>query len=94
MSQLGQLIGHPPLVSVGPKNPHEFSASQGDLPGMYQEVLRENPLLRRIETQLKLLAWTEEQIRTFQLLVACQSNATLVKECEDLRARELMLPQG
>lgn len=55
----------------------EVSASREDLPGLYLKVLQQNPLLARLEGTLRGLGWSETEIRTYQLLTACASNASL-----------------
>lgn len=65
---------------------HTFTASREELKGLYREVIEQNPLLGRIEASLKGLRWTDEEIRTYQLLIACQSNASLKAELEKFNA--------
>lgn len=55
----------------------QISASRDDLPGLYEEILRQNPLLARLEGTLRSIGWSDTEIRTYQLLAACASNASL-----------------
>lgn len=53
----------------------------------YAEVLAQNDLLARVEGQTRTLGWTDQEIRTVQLLLACKSNKSLsdrVRELERL----------
>lgn len=51
---------------------------------MYAEILAQNPLLGRIEGSLRTLGWSAEEIRTYQLLAACKSNASLTQRLKEL----------
>lgn len=54
---------------------------------MYAELLKQNPLLGRIESACKdLLNWTDEEIRTLQLLTALRSNSSLMERVKELEA--------
>ena len=50
----------------------------------YAELLRDNPLLARIEGQCKAIGWTDEEIRTLQLIVAVSSNASLQQRLKEV----------
>lgn len=50
---------------------------QAQMPSKYRECLLINPLLGRIEITAKGAGWSELAIVQYQLLVACQSNASL-----------------
>jgi hypothetical protein len=56
----------------------------------YAEVLAQNPLLARTEGQCRSIGWTDEEIRTMQLLLACKSNASLMDRVREL---ELLLTE-
>jgi hypothetical protein len=62
----------------------QITASREELPGLYREVLAQNPLLARIEGSLRALHWSEEEIRLFQLLTACRSNTSLTQRLTEL----------
>jgi hypothetical protein len=64
----------------------QVSASREDLKGLYREVLDQNPLLGRIEGSLKAMGWTDEEVRTYQLLTACRSNASLMERCKEVES--------
>lgn len=55
----------------------QFSFTREDLSKFYEEACARNPLLFRMETELKIINWSAEEIRTAQLLAALQSNASL-----------------
>lgn len=63
---------------------NQVTATREDLPKLYAEVLEQNPLLGRIEGALRTAGWTGEEIRTFQLLTACRSNASLTTRLREL----------
>lgn len=76
---------------------NQVTASREDLPKLYAEVLGQNPLLARIEGALRTAGWADEEIRTFQLLAACRSNASLtarLRELETAIARPTERPNG
>ncbi len=62
----------------------QVSVTREQLPDRYAEIVCQNPLLARVETETKLIGWTEEEIRTFQLLLACASNASLKARVAEL----------
>lgn len=62
----------------------QVTASREDLPRLYAEVLDQNPLLGRIEGSLRVAGWSDEEIRTFQLLAACRSNGSLTQRLKEL----------
>lgn len=66
------------------ENPNQFTAGREDLPGLYREVLEQNPLLVRIEGALLTAGWSDVEIRTFQLLAACRSNASLTQRLKEV----------
>lgn len=74
-------------------NPNQFTAGREDLPGLYREVLEQNPLLGRIQGEQRGLGWTDEEIRTYQLLVACKSNASLTQRLAELERRIAVVHQ-
>jgi hypothetical protein len=57
----------------------QFSFTKETLPQAYAEAVVNNPLLARIEATGRELGWTDLEIRTAQLLVAVESNASLMK---------------
>ena len=57
--------------------PKSVECTREDLQFRYAKLVRNNPLLARIEGQCKTISWTDEEIRTFQLIVAVESNASL-----------------
>lgn len=65
-------------------NPNQVSLARSDLPGAYRELLEQNPLLGRIEGHCRTIGWTDEEIRTMQLLVACRSNASMKERIQQL----------
>jgi len=65
-------------------NINQVSASRESLPTLYREICEANPLLSRIENQCLLIGWTEEEIRTMQLLTAVRSNESLQRRLQEL----------
>lgn len=65
-------------------NVEKISARQDELPIKYAEMVIKNPLLARIEDKGKGAGWSDEEIRTLQLLVACNSNASLMQRLMEL----------
>ena len=55
----------------------EISLSKEQLKEEYLDLLIKNPLLARIEGAGRTAGWTDEQIRTYQLIIAVRSNASL-----------------
>ncbi len=53
----------------------QVSCSREELAIKYAACIAANPLLSRIEGEAKAIGWTDEEIRTYQLLTAVQSNA-------------------
>lgn len=77
-----ELIGGP-----GPKVlPNKVDLRREDLRVDYARLLIQNPLLGRMEGEMKIINWSDEEIRTAQLLIACASNASLKKRVEELEA--------
>lgn len=66
----------------------QISASREDLPGLYMEILQQNPLLARVEGTMKSIGWSDLEIRTYQLLAACASNASLMAALDQKRIGE------
>lgn len=64
----------------------QIQATRQDLPVLYAEVLSQNPLLARMEGQCLTVNWTDQEIRTLQLLAACASNASLTARVKELEA--------
>lgn len=62
----------------------QISTKREELTSRYAEILSQNPLLQRVESQLKIINWTDEEIRTLQLLLACASNASLQQRLMEL----------
>lgn len=62
----------------------QVEASREQLPFLYDDLLAQNPLLGRIEGQCRTVNWTNDEIRTLQLLAACRSNASLTKRLKEL----------
>ena len=62
----------------------QVQASREDIPKLYLEVLAQNPLLGRIDGECRNIGWTDEEIRTLQLLAACRSNASLTQRLREL----------
>ena len=69
----------------------QVSVTREELPIAYRQLLLENPLLARIEGETRTLGWSDEEIRTLQLLAACRSNASLMNRVLDLE-RMLVAP--
>ena len=76
-----------------PENPNQITASREELPRLYAEVLSQNPLLGRIEGALRTINWTDEEIRTYQLLTACKSNASLTARLREVERRIITIDQ-
>jgi hypothetical protein len=66
---------------------NKITVSRTELPLLYHEVVVQNPLLARMEATCGVAGWTTEEIRTFQLLVACKSNASLTARLKELESR-------
>lgn len=81
-------MGEPKIVQA------EFTRET--LPGQYVDLLLRNPLLARIEATLRSMGgWTDEQIRTAQLLTAVTSNASLqARLAEMMAARRPVIAGG
>lgn len=62
----------------------KLSVTREDLPLRYAEILFQNPLLERVEKETRLISWTDTEIRTLQLLLACASNASLKQRVIEL----------
>jgi len=62
------------------------SVTREELGLRYQEILFQNDLLARVEKETRLIGWTDEEIRTFQLLLACASNASLKNRVIELES--------
>jgi len=73
--------------------PNQFVCSREDLPGLYAEVRAQNGLLERLERELRAIGWTDEEIRTVQLLAACKSNASLTERLQSIE-KQLIHPPG
>lgn len=72
----------------------QVQASREELPNLYMEVLDQNPLLARIEGECRTVHWTNEEIRTLQLLAACRSNASLQLRLAELERGISAVPRG
>lgn len=62
----------------------EVSCAREDLAGRYAECVRDNPLLARIEGRCRGIGWSAEEARTFQLIVAVASNASLQRRLAEV----------
>lgn len=62
----------------------QVTAAREDLPALYAQVLVQNPLLGRVEGACRAIGWTDGEIRTMQLLLACKSNASLTTRLAEL----------
>jgi hypothetical protein len=62
----------------------KVTVTREELPMRYREIIAQNPLLARLEGETRGLGWTDVEIRTLQLLVACHSNASLKERLESL----------
>lgn len=56
----------------------KITFTRGDLSGMYGKVLKDNQLLFRLEMKLLADGWTKEEILMAQLIVACESNRSML----------------
>lgn len=70
----------------------QVQVTREQLKGAYLDLLVQNPLLARIETQAKVISWTTEEIRTLQLLVACRSNASLTERICEMKKQSFVVP--
>jgi hypothetical protein len=70
-------------INIQPKI-KQVEGNEESLPQQYRECLLRNPLLGRIEGAQKAVGWKELSIRTFQLLVAVKSNASLQQRITEL----------
>lgn len=75
-----------PELNIGAPIIKQVSVSREELPLAYAQLLNENPLLGRIEGATKNVGWTDQEIRTMQLLVACKSNASLMQRLRELES--------
>lgn len=57
----------------------QLTVTRQDLRIRYAEILAQNPLLARTEGECRSIGWTDEEVRTLQLLLACKSNASLTE---------------
>ncbi len=69
------------------------SVEREQLPLLYADLIMQNPLLGRIEGACKPILWTDEEIRTLQLLTACKSNASLQQRLRELEL-SMSVPSG
>jgi len=69
----------------------QIQCTRQDLPVRYAEILAQNPLLGRIEGECKTVNWSDEEIRTIQLLAACASNASLSRRVKELESRLVVI---
>lgn len=68
--------------------PDKFELKREVLYTEYQDLIRKNPGLERIEAVCRTQMtppWTDEEIRTAQLLYAVVSNASLLEENRKLK---------
>lgn len=72
--------------------PEKFTASREELPGLYSEVLEQNPLLARLDGILTSLNWSREEILIMQLLTACKSNASMQERLRAIDRSRLLVP--
>lgn len=68
-------------------NPNNITFTRDSLAHHYADALNQNPLLARIEGQLRSLGWSDSEIRTVQMLTACRSNASLTQRLRELERR-------
>lgn len=64
----------------------QVSFTREQLAIVYAELLAQNPLLARMEGQCRSLGWSEAEIRTAQLAIACTSNAGLTARVRELES--------
>ncbi len=64
----------------------KFDLKGDELRGEYLELILKNPVLAKIEAEALTLRWTEEQIRTAQLIAAVRSNASLQQRLQEIEA--------
>lgn len=64
----------------------QVSFTREQLAVVYAELLAQNPLLARMEGQCRSLGWSDAEIRTAQLAIACKSNASLTARVKELEA--------
>jgi len=79
-----------PVLNIGPPKINQVQVTREELPIRYADLLHKNPLLGRIEGGMKVIGWTDLEIRTAQLLTAVASNASLqqrLRELEESLAR-------
>jgi hypothetical protein len=69
----------------------KVQCTRQDLPVRYVELLAQNPLLARIEGECRTVNWSDEEIRTIQLLAACASNASLTQRVKELESRLVII---
>lgn len=73
----------------------QLTFNRDDLPGQYQQLVLQNPdVIGGIERAMKNCQWTDEEIRTAQLLVACSSNASLKRQLEEMETRIAMFEES
>lgn len=65
----------------------QLTFTREELGLLYRDLVFQNPLLERVEKQLRIIGWTEEEIRTAQLLLACRSNASLTEYAKSIENR-------
>jgi len=65
-------------------NKKTVSAEREQLPLLYADLIVQNPLIGRIEDACKQILWTDEEIRTLQLVTACESNASQLKRLREI----------
>jgi hypothetical protein len=73
-----------PEIDIPLPKINQVQCTREELPLRYAELLNRNPLLGRIEGSAKAIAWTDLEIRTYQLLTAVASNASLQQRLIEL----------
>lgn len=68
--------------------PIQLTFTKEELPMRYLEIKLQNPMLERMEKDLKLSGFTDEEIRTMQLLIACASNASLQQRIKEMEVTQ------
>lgn len=71
---------------------NQVSIEREQLPIEYADLLNKNPLLGRIEGSAKTIGWSDLEIRTFQLITAVASNASLQQRLTELESKLVEVP--
>jgi len=80
------MISTLPEINIAQPKVRQVECSREELSPRYIDLLAKNPLLARIEGSCRTIGWSDVETRTFQLLTAVASNASLQQRLTELEA--------